>query len=99
MAAYNKFQDFVEQMCKAKHDFSSHTFKVVLTNSAPSASNTILSDITQISNANGYTTGGQSITASITETTGTATVACVDVTWTASGGSVGPFRYAVVYND
>jgi hypothetical protein len=99
MAAYNKFNDFVLQLCKAKHDFSSHTFKAVLTNSAPAAANTILSDITQIANGSGYTTGGQSIGASVSLSTATATVAVTDVTWTASGGSVGPFRYPVVYND
>lgn len=99
MAAYNKFQDFVEQLCKAKHDFSTHTYKVALTNVAPVATNTIFANITEISAGNGYTAGGQSATASITETTGTATVAAVDVVWTAAGGTIGPFRYVVLYND
>lgn len=99
MAAYNKFQDFVEQLCKAKHDFSTHTFKVALTNVAPVATNTIFANITEIAAGSGYTAGGQSATAGITETTGTATVSAVDVVWTASGGTIGPFRYVVLYND
>lgn len=99
MAAYNKFQDFVEQLCKAKHDFSSHTFKLMLTNSAPSATNTVKTDITEISAGNGYTAGGAATTVGITETTGTATVTASDTSWTASGGSIGPFRYVVLYND
>lgn len=60
MAVYNKFQDFVEQLVLAKHNFdgSTHVFKVALSNTAPSASNAVLADITQIANGNGYTTGG-----------------------------------------
>ena len=98
MATYNKFQDFVEQVGKGVHNFSSHTFKVALTNSAPVATNTILSDITQISNGNGYTTGGTATTITYTESSGTAKCVGTDVVFTASG-SMGPFRYAVLYND
>jgi hypothetical protein len=101
MATFTFFNDFKEQVVKGVHQFSTHTFKWVLTNSAPSASNTLLSDITQISGVNGYTTGGDAVTIPVTETGGTATVgdATSDVTWTATGGSIGPFRYAVLYND
>ena len=57
MAAYNKFQDYVEQLNKGVHNWSSHTFKAAFSNSAPSATNTQLSDITQISTGGGYTAG------------------------------------------
>lgn len=99
MAAYTKFNDFVEQLGLGKHVFGTHVFKVVLTNSAPSASNTILSDITQISGTNGYTTGGADAQITWAETSGTATATGTMVVWTASGGTVGPFRYVVLYND
>lgn len=99
MSSYNKFGDFTEQLCRAKHDFGSHVFKVALTNTAPSATNTQLSDITQISSGNGYTTGGSASTIGISETSGTTTVTAGDVVFTASGGSIGPLRYAVIYND
>lgn len=100
MATYNKFQDYVEQLSKAVHNWSSHTFKAVLTNSAPSASNTILSDITQISGTNGYTTGGQALdSVTLAETSGTAKVTIADEVFTASGGSMAAFRYPVIYND
>lgn len=103
MASYNKFQDYAEQLNKAVHNWSSHTFKEVFTNSAPSASNTQLSDITQISSANGYTGGaggGNTLdSVTLTETTGTAKVVIADEVFTASGGSVGPFRYIPIYND
>lgn len=102
MATYTKFQDFVEQLGKAVHNFSSHTFKAALTNSAPSAANTQLSDITQISTAGGYTSGaggGFAVTMTWSETSGTAKLVGADTTFTASGASVGPFRYVVIYND
>jgi hypothetical protein len=81
------------------HDFDAHTFKVALTNSAPVNTNTVLANITQISNGNGYTTGGTATSISTSTSSGTAKVTGTDVVFTASGGSVGPFRYAVLYND
>lgn len=101
MATFTFFNDFKEQAIKGVHQFGTHTFKWVLTNSAPSTSNTVLADITQVANGNGYTTGGATVTLPVAESGGTATVgdASSDVTWTASGGSIGPFRYAVLYND
>lgn len=98
MATQNKFQDFSEQLERGVHNFGSHVFKVVLSNTAPVATNTILTDITQIANGNGYTTGGTATTVAISETAGTTTVTGTAVVFTASG-SMGPFRYAVLYND
>lgn len=102
MAAYNKFEDFVEQLCTAKHDCTAagHVFKVMLVNSpAPVATNTIKANLTEITAGNGYTAGGEDVTNTLSETGGTATVSATDVTWTASGGTIGPFRYVVLYND
>lgn len=103
MAAYNKFQDYAEQLNKGVHNWSSHTFKAVLSNTAPVATNTILTDITQISNGGGYTggAGGGLLldTVTLTETSGTAKVTIADEVFTASGASVGPLRYVPIYND
>lgn len=99
MASFNKFQDFAEQIGKETHELNSDTLKVMLTNTAPVATNTVKTDITEISAGNGYTAGGEDITNTYTETGGTGTLAGVDVTWTASGGTIGPFRYVVLYND
>lgn len=99
MASYNKFNDFVEQLGLATHNLASNTIKVMLTNSAPSATNTVKSDITEISAGNGYTAGGTASTPTWGETSGTAKLVLTDVTFTASGGSIGPLRYAVIYND
>lgn len=101
MAAFNKFHSFAEALPEGVHNFQTATFKVALTNTAPVATNTQLSNITQVASGNGYTTGGN--TASMTsssQTSGTYKLVLANpVTWTASGGTVGPFRYAVLYND
>lgn len=100
MATYNKFQDFTEQLAKGKHILGTDVLKVVLSNTAPSATNTILSNITQISAGNGYTTGGFTLSGvTCTETSGVTTVTASDLVITASGGSMAAFRYAVLYND
>jgi len=99
MAVYNKFNDFSEQLARGAQNFGTDTYKVALSNTAPVATNTILSDITQISAVNGYTSGGTATTISVSETTGTTTVSGTQVVFTASGGSIGPFRYVVLYND
>jgi hypothetical protein len=100
MAAFNKIQDYVEQLSKGVHNWSSHTFKALLTNSAPVATNTIAANLTDISAGNGYSAGGLTLdTVTLSETSGTAKVTIADEVLTASGGSIGPFRYIAIYND
>lgn len=101
MASFNKFNSFVEALAEKKHDLGADTLKVLLTNTAPVATNSVKADLTEISAGNGYTAGGN--TASVTssaQTSGTYKLVLGDpATWTASGGSIGPFQYAVLYND
>ena len=100
MAAFNKFQDFSEQLIRGVHDWDAHTFKVYLSNAAPSASaDAIKTDLAEIAAGNGYTAGGTATTITISETTGTTTVSGTQVVFTAAGGTIGPFQYAVLYND
>lgn len=100
MATFNKFNSFVEALAEKAHNLGADTLKVALTNTAPSASNTVLADITQIANGNGYTTGGSTTTqSSSAQTSGTYKLVLGDVVFTASGGAMGTFRYAVLYND
>lgn len=98
MVTYNKFDQTTKDMIDGVHDFDGHTFKVVLTNSAPIASNTILANITQIAAGNGYTTGGTATTITTSTASGVAKATATDVVFTASG-SMATFRYAVLYND
>lgn len=101
MAAFSKFNSFVEALAEKVHNLGSDTLKVMLTNTAPVATNSVKADLTEISAGNGYTAGGN--TASVTssaQTSGTYKLVLGDpATWTATGGSIGPFRYAVLYND
>lgn len=101
MATLTKFYSFVEAIHEKKHNLGSDTLKVLLTNTAPSLSNTVKADISgELSTANGYTAGGATITVtSSAQSSGLYTLIASDVTWTASGGSIGPFRYSVIYND
>lgn len=101
MATFNKFNSFVEALAEKVHNLGSDTLKVMLTNTAPVATNTIKANLTEISAGNGYTAGGNTATVtSSAQTSGTYKLVLGDpTTWTASGGSIGPFRYAVLYND
>ena len=96
MATYNKFQAWVDYLTEGVN-CSSDQFVVALTNSAPVATNSILTDITQITYTN--LSSRNLTTASSSQTTGTYSLVVNDLTLTASGGSVGPFRYVVVYDD
>lgn len=99
MATYNKFNVFSQDLVNGAHNFGSHTFKVMLTNVAPVATNAVKADITDISAGNGYTAGGTATTITLSNSSGTEKVVAANVTFTASGGTIGPFRYAVMFND
>lgn len=100
MATPIKFNSLSEALCEAVHNLGSDALKVALSNTAPSASSAQLSDITQITAANGYSSGGFAITVSSSEQAGgTYSLVLNAATLTASGGSIGPFRYVVLYND
>lgn len=102
MAAGVKYQQFVEDLGNKVHDLvgTNDTLKVMLSNTAPNvATHAVRADATEISGGAGYTSGGADVQNDGTESGGTLTVTAVDVTFTASGGSIGPFRYAILYND
>ena len=97
MASYTKFNSFVEALAEKVHNLGADTLKVALTNSAPAASNTQLSNITEITYTN-LSARTLSVSAS-SQTSGTYKLVITDLVLTASGGSVAPFRYVVIYND
>jgi hypothetical protein len=100
MATFNKVNVFVENLAEKVHNLGSDTLKVMLTNTAPTSASAVKADITEISAGNGYSAGGSSVTiSSSAQTSGTYKLVLADVTFTASGGSIGPFRYVVLYND
>lgn len=97
MATFNKFNSFVEALAEKSHNLGSDTLTIALTNSAPVATNTVLANITEISYTN---CSARAVTTSTSaQTSGTYKLVCADLVLTASGGTVGPFRYVVLYND
>ena len=100
MASFNKFQPFVEYLAEKVFNLQTDTIKVMLVNTAPTSSNGVKTDLTEISAGNGYTAGGTAATVSSSaQTSGTYKLVLADVVFTASGGTIGAFRYAVLYSD
>ncbi|HEY6022053.1 MAG TPA: hypothetical protein VIY48_19950 [Candidatus Paceibacterota bacterium] len=100
MATFTKFQPFVENLAEKVFNLGSDTLKVALTNTDPTNAVGTLASVTEISGVNGYTTGGtQATISSSAQTSGTYKLVLADVTFTASGGSMGTFRYVVLYDD
>lgn len=100
MASFNKFNQFVEDVGKGVHNLATGSLKVMLTLTAPTASNAVKADLTEIAAGNGYTAGGTAAASpAYTQTSGTAKLTATDVVFTASGGAIANFRYAVLYND
>lgn len=100
MATYQKFNSFVEYLAEGVMNLGSDTLKVMLTNTAPTSSNTVKADLTEISAGSGYTAGGTAASiSSSSQTSGTYKLVLADVVFTASGGTIGPFRYTTLYDD
>jgi len=99
MATFNKFNSFVEALAEKTHNLGSDQLVVALcaAANAPVATNTKLSDLTQISYTN--LSSRNITTSSSAQTSGTYRLILNDLTLSASGGSVATFRYIVIYND
>lgn len=101
MASFNKFNQFVEDLAKGVHNFTSDTTCTVTVAlcaaaNAPVAGNSVLADLTQVS----YTNLSSRVVTGITaeQTSGTVHFTATDLVLTASG-AVATFRYVVLYND
>jgi hypothetical protein len=100
MATFNKFNDFVEQLGLKKMDLNADTLKVYLTNAQPVATDTVFGTPAEITAGNGYTAGGADSQNVWSESpAGTGQCVGTDIVWTAAGGTIGPFRWAVLYDD
>lgn len=104
MPALVKYDCFVENLAEKVHNLGADTLKAALTNTAPTAaSDTVWNSATTApppAAANGYTTGGNTlVVTSSAQTSGTYKLVITDSVFTASGGSIGPFRYVIVYNS
>ncbi|MGJ4954618.1 hypothetical protein ACQR1H_03165 [Bradyrhizobium sp. HKCCYLRH2015] len=100
MATFNKFNSFVADLAQKVHNLNTDTLKILLTNTAPVAANTVKANITEIAAGNGYTAGG--LTASLVsaaQTAGLYKLVLSPVAFVAAGGNIGPFEWAVLYNS
>jgi len=95
MATYNKFNAWADTMVEGAN-LATDQFVIALTDTAPVATNSVLTDITQITYTN--LSSRNVSTTSSSQTGGTYTLVLADLVLTASG-AVGPFRYVVLYDD
>lgn len=104
MASFNKINDWVDYEAEDV-DAASDQFVIALSNTAPASEssnptsdgNGVLANVTQITYTNLSTRN--LTTASSSQSSGTYGLDFNDITLTASGGSVGPFRYVYIYDD
>ena len=99
MAAYNKFNAFVEGQWNDKIDWNSDVFKLLATNVSPVATNSVKADLTEITPGNGYSAGGPTVSVSTNRVAGTLTVSGGQVVITAAGGPISTFQYLSLYDD
>jgi hypothetical protein len=100
MAAFNKFDAFVERMAEKSFNLGSDTLKIMLTNVAPTSANANKADLTEIAAGGGYTAGGTAITVTESaQTGGLYKLKANPVVFTGTGAGFGPFRYAAAYDD
>ncbi len=98
MAAFVKFQQFVEDLGLGVHNLNTGALNVYLSNAAPSTSeDAVKTDLAEITNQNGYTAPVDTQN-TYEQNAGVATLTGTAITVTASG-AVGPFQYVVLYND
>ena len=102
MASFVKFHTFVEALAEKAHNLGSDTLKVALTNTAPTAATDTVFAPGSLhpapAAANGYAPAEAALTTSA-QTSGTYKLVLADVVFTADAGDIGPFRYAILYND
>ena len=106
MATFNKLNGFIEHLSEKVHNLGSDQLVIALSNTAPGSESTpptgatancVLANVTQVSYTNCSTRNISTVSSA--QTSGTYKLTLTDLTLTASGGSVGPFRYVYIYND
>ena len=103
MAAFTKYNFFVDEVAKAGHNMATAVFKCALTNTAPTPLTDTVWNTTVYpapAAANNYTSGGNTLTtSSATTSTYIFKLVIADSVFTATAGGIGPFRYAIIYNS
>jgi hypothetical protein len=102
VAAFNKVNAYVEKVWEKAYDHQNDTFKLALSNTAPTSASTIwnTTNFPAPAAANGYSAGGNTLTvSSSSQSGGTYKWVLADSTFTATAGGIGPFRYAILYHS
>jgi len=97
VVSFNKFQPFVEDLAEKVYNLGSDQLKISLTNTVPVNTNRIVGDLTEITYTN--LSSRNVTTSSSAQTSGTYKLVCADLVLTSSGGSTGPLRYVVLFDD
>lgn len=97
MQTMNPFNCLTSDLLLGKHIVGTSVFKLMLTDVAPVATNTIAANITEIAAGNGYSAGGVVTTLTKTSSGSTTKLFASNETVTATG-AIGPFRYVVLVN-
>lgn len=105
MATLTFFDAYMLAVAEAKHNLSTGQITVALVAAANAPSQSadgVYADLTSpvaSTNISGGAAGLNITTTSSSQTAGVYKLVLADLTITASGGSVGPFRYVVIYNN
>jgi hypothetical protein len=103
VATFNRFRVFTTDLAQKVHNLAADDLRFLLSNDAPAAANAVRADLpSELSPGNGYPANGIALTnTSVAEegTSGVAVLSTDDLTLTASGGSVGPFRFVILFNN
>ena len=101
MASFSKYQIFVQELGRKSHNLHTDQLAIALSNTAPDTADALLADASEISNGNGYTSSAGTLLLtgiSYAHTAGVGKLVATDCVITASGGTIGPFRYVILYN-
>lgn len=99
--SFNAFQPFIENLGKKLIDLSGSGLKIALTNTLPVNTQGEFapgSDHPPPAADNGYAPT-QAVVSSCAQTAGILKLVLADVVFTATAGGIGPFRYAILYDD
>lgn len=98
MPSATKFDICVDALSKKQLNLNTDVYKILLTDTLPVHGNAVTADITQIANGNGYTTGGLTVTGTLTTSLGTESLAIANLV-VISSGTMGQWRYPVLLNS
>jgi hypothetical protein len=102
VAAFIKYNSFIDEISKGGHNLQTCLYKCALTNAAPTPGADTVWDNTVApppANTNGYPLGGNTLTVTSAATAaGVFKLVLVDTVFTATAGGIGPFRYVIIYD-